>query len=200
MRFEIKIIEWLQSFSSPWLDVIAKITSYFFTYPAIILVAIVLFFFYNKRFAIWFVFAEAVASILQFFVKLLIARPRPYAVSDSIVNIYQALGNSFPSGHSVAAIGVALAIGFALRRSFGTWRGKFSYAGLALYLILCVINRMYLGQHFLTDVVGGFLLGLCICWIVLLAIPGLVKTEYNPIIKINFTKGKAHENSSIKVE
>lgn len=200
MKFEIKIIEWLQSFSSPGLDLVSKIFSYFFTYPAVVIVAVSLFLFYNKRLAIWFVFAEAVSAILQFLIKFLIARPRPYLVSDSVINIYQAIGNSFPSGHSVMTIGIALVIGFVFRKNLSSIGGKFLYAGLAFYLVSCMFNRMYLGQHFLTDIIGGFWLGICVFWILLLSIRGISQLEYNPIIKIKLSKVKRNEKSSIDAE
>jgi len=36
-----------------------------------------------------------------------------------------------------------------------------------LALLMCILNRMYLGQHYLTDCIGGFLIAFIIGFIVI---------------------------------
>jgi membrane-associated phospholipid phosphatase len=70
------------------------------------------------------------------------------------------LGNAFPSGHATQTIGfygmlaAVLIIWYAprLRRSF--------VIGAALVTIVVGASRLYLGVHWLTDVLGGYALGL----------------------------------------
>ena len=159
MRAEIDFIVWLQSFSSPVLDVVAKITSYFFNYPMAVLVALLFFFLYDKKYGIFFGIVTAVSAGIQFCLKLLFNRPRPYLASVEVQNIYQALGSSFPSGHSVTAMGIALFVGLVVFKSHLSKTKKgLIYGGLAVYLLLNLLNRTYLGQHYLTDIFAGFAL------------------------------------------
>jgi membrane protein DedA with SNARE-associated domain/membrane-associated phospholipid phosphatase len=89
-------------------------------------------------------------------VKLLVGRPRPpVALATS-----QFRGLAFPSGHatlSVAVWGMLAAVGAA---STGRWSRKVSaWAGAFLLAALIGLSRLYLGAHWLTDVLGGWALG-----------------------------------------
>lgn len=86
------------------------------------------------------------------FLKLAFARPRPelgYFVESSL---------SFPSGHaasSVASFGLMIFVLWRVR-----WIGGFS-AGLvaATIIFLIGLSRVYLIEHYLSDVLGGYLIG-----------------------------------------
>lgn len=64
---------------------------------------------------------------------------------------------SFPSGHSVTAFALA----YVLSQTYPKWSPLF-YA----LATLVAFSRVYLGSHFLSDVVAGAALGLCAGWIV----------------------------------
>jgi membrane-associated phospholipid phosphatase len=74
--------------------------------------------------------------------------------------------SSFPSGHTAAAIALygALAV-IAVRVSTRIWLQSLALV-VAVMLPLCVaFARLYRGMHFLTDVMGGALLGLTWLWV-----------------------------------
>ncbi len=87
--------------------------------------------------------------------KLLFHHPRP---SEAIIAIPDSY--SFPSGHAVAAS--ALYITLALLAARGERRQRprpfLVWAGI-LTALLVAWSRVYLGVHYLSDVVGGLLLG-----------------------------------------
>jgi undecaprenyl-diphosphatase len=95
------------------------------------------------------------ASAACWLVKLLIARPRPPVEIQRTLEV----DYSFPSGHvtgttalmGMVLVAVSLSAGCALTK----WIG-----GLAVAVVLMVaVSRLYLGVHWLSDVVAGILLG-----------------------------------------
>ena len=87
--------------------------------------------------------------------KLVFQHPRPTAAIIAIPDSY-----SFPSGHAVAAS--ALYITLALAAATGERRlrpRRVLVWGGVLIAVLVAWSRVYLGVHYLSDVVGGLLLG-----------------------------------------
>lgn len=90
--------------------------------------------------------------------KLLIDRPRPPADLVGLAHLPGGLG--FPSGHAfqslvVFGILIYLASVFISR----VWLRRFVQASLALLVLAIGVSRVYLGAHWPSDVLGGYLLG-----------------------------------------
>jgi undecaprenyl-diphosphatase len=95
------------------------------------------------------------AQVLNSALKLVFMRQRPLAV----VTLLPGQAWSFPSGHamvSLAAYGFLAYLGWRLLR--GGWRWLWVGA-LALLILLIGLSRLYLGVHYATDVVAGYLAG-----------------------------------------
>ncbi len=96
--------------------------------------------------------------ITNLFLKVAIARPRPYTDTDSVfydlwltVNQHTESDKSFPSGHMTAACASMTALVILAR----PWQKLLA----ALFAILMGISRIYLVVHFPSDVLGGLIVG-----------------------------------------
>lgn len=118
-----------------------------FILPLAIIGALCLF----RRFwaALYFAIASVLSAGLVQLLKNLYERPRP---EDILVT---ADIGSFPSGHTANAATMAVVLGFILRR-FWVWM-----AGI-LYTVAMLLSRNYLGAHWLSDTLGGLVLGVAV--------------------------------------
>ncbi|MET9532722.1 MULTISPECIES: phosphatase PAP2 family protein [unclassified Streptomyces] len=97
-----------------------------------------------------------VAQLLRYGVMSLVARARP-PVGDWAT---QATGWSFPSGHTTtSAVTAGLLIAAVLLRA--PHGRRTIAAGIGCWAVLVGLSRVYLGVHWSTDVVGGWLFALC---------------------------------------
>lgn len=95
--------------------------------------------------------------------KHLVQRPRPYLMVDGLHPLVPPPDpNSFPSGHTCAALAAALSWRYALPRRW------MRVSGLVLAALMG-FSRLYVGVHFPTDVLVGGAVGALCAWAVWLA-------------------------------
>jgi undecaprenyl-diphosphatase len=113
---------------------------------------------------VWAVIMAYGAILFNSLLKVFLHRPRP----DIIEITYKKFnGYSFPSGHTFGSTMVYGLFAYAIT---GLLSSPWDYlvAGILVLLILLVgISRVYLGAHFPSDVVAGWLLGLAAIAVVL---------------------------------
>ncbi len=113
----------------------------------------------TRRFGTAMLFGVAIGALFtNLFLKVVIARPRPYADENSIFyQLWLMMGQhmesdkSFPSGHTTAAFSTMTAL-------FFTGNKRYSWTAF-IFAILMGISRIYLVVHFPSDVLGGIIVG-----------------------------------------
>lgn len=109
-------------------------------------------------------------------------RPRPTVVPHLRV----VLTTSFPSGHAMESAIVYLTLAAILMRASETRLTKLYILGIAVLLTTLVgISRVYLGVHYPTDVIGGWIVGFMwasVCWLVAQRFEGIthIQAEKHP--------------------
>lgn len=99
-------------------------------------------------------------SFLSFLTKLVIRRPRPNHPAITVAAARLG-GTSFPSGHVLNYMGVYGFLAFLIHTWLRPAALRRALVGALLSLIALVgPSRIYLGHHYLTDVLASYLLGL----------------------------------------
>lgn len=105
---------------------------------------------------------SAIGYALMVGLKHVVARPRP-PVADRLIDIDTF---SFPSGHAMMSMIVYCLLGAALYRTVPWVRAHAAVLVLApLWSVAVGCTRVYLGVHWTTDVIAGWLIGAA--WVVL---------------------------------
>ena len=137
-------------------QVVAVVLGPWMVRGGLLVLALVLYLRGLRRTATWLLLAAVLSLAGSTAVKILIERPRPvFAEPISAVG-----GYGFPSGHATAAgmaatVLAVLAVAVVRRRLL---RSTVIMTGWAL-AALVALDRVFLGVHYLSDVVGGLLLG-----------------------------------------
>lgn len=115
--------------------------------------------------AIYFLAATALSGLIVQVLKNAFGRARP---DDFLLQIGSP---SFPSGHSANAATLAVLVGLLL----GRW---WVWVAGAVYTVMMALSRTYLGVHWVTDTLGGVLVGAGIAFILWAPFASRIKKEW----------------------
>lgn len=127
------------------------------TIPVVVLSAVMLLILYlftkKKRDVIFFVAVSLCSVTLNVLLKSYFERERP-----SIIEMIEETGFSYPSAHAMAAFTLYGAVTFLLWRHLKKRKSRRFLVGAAASIILLMgFSRIYLGVHYPSDVIGGYL-------------------------------------------
>lgn len=124
----------------------------------------------RNKFIVPFWITLAGSSLLTVVAKAIIQRERP----GGLLPIVTEHSFSFPSGHAAISFAFFGYLAYFLVKNQTKWRYKINNIFFCVIAVLLVgLSRLYLGVHFLSDVLGGYLIGLI--WVII----GITITEWS---------------------
>ncbi len=159
LQWGINVVLWLQQ-ASPALDIPFKL----FTYMGDEIFYLIFF-----PFIIWcvdfrFGIRLTILFLINFYVnglaKLLADQPRPFQLDSRVQSLVKESTGGFPSGHTqnTFVVWAYLAIFF---------KQKWLWAIAVIIMIMVPISRLYVGVHFPTDLLGGYIIGIIVLFLYL---------------------------------
>ena len=108
--------------------------------------------------------------------KLAFHRPRPQ------MPVYAVNTFSFPSGHATISVAFYGFAGYLLIRFIRDWNKRVNLFFLTIFIIIAIgFSRLYLGEHYLSDVLSGYLVGAM--WLIMV---------------ISFSEWRGYQEKSVK--
>jgi len=127
----------------------------------------------NKKISLLIWINLGISALLNQILKHIIQRPRP-----TEFRIIDERGYSFPSGHSMVS---AAFYGFLIYLIYKNVKNKYLKCGLiaalSLLIVLIGTSRVYLGVHYTSDVLAGFLIAISYLIIFTTAICSYIKED-----------------------
>ncbi len=165
--FDTTLNLWLQSWSAPGLTKSMNIVSLLGYSHACIALAAIVAYAWTRRAGVALVVIVALTAGLTDIAKATWRAPRPESVDARVqhLSFWQLRPGpdtaseadaedrfGFPSGHVAGTTTLALGIASVARR-------RWAWVSAGAWIALMAVSRMYLGRHFLGDVLGGFVMG-----------------------------------------
>jgi len=142
----LSIMKWVSYITAGWRSALLVIAG-----------SIIVWWRLGKREAIMMTVA-GLGSLLDSVFKIMVERPRP---TPDLVQVWVAeQSSSFPSGHAFyAMLFLGLAVYYAFAYMHRSDLRTLIMASLIILILLIGASRVYLGAHWLSDVIGGYISG-----------------------------------------
>ncbi len=147
----VNVVLWFQQFS-PTLDLPFKALTFMGNEEFFLLLLPLVYWCLDRRSGARLTVLFLFSAYLNSAAKVLAGQPRPFAYDVRVRQLVEAVGGGLPSGHTQNAVVVWGYLASAFQR---TW--LWVMAGLLMVFI--PLSRIYLGVHFPTDLLGGYLIG-----------------------------------------
>lgn len=147
----VEVILWLQQFS-PGLDAPFRALTFLGEETFLMPLVFLLYWSVDRRTGARLALAFLLSAHVNSVAKTLAGQPRPFDYDLRVRQFAPATGGGLPSGHTQNAVVVWGYLASRLRRPW-------AWGTAGLLAVLVPLSRLYLGVHFPTDLVGGYLLG-----------------------------------------
>lgn len=155
--FDDKIYQFIISFQNDTLTNIMKVITSFANPLTIVSLCLIslLSLIWKYKASIYLIIVTIISTVFNFLIKNIVLRTRP-----DHLRLIEETGYSFPSGHAMGSIAFYGFIIFLLSKSKINKNLKiFLSVIIGITIFLIGISRIYVGVHYPSDIIGGFLLG-----------------------------------------
>ena len=182
LPFDLKSYQELQEQASPLFGGLMKGVSALgelTTAMALTAIAMATFALRGQWFEAIFILATTSNVLLAFALKEIIRRVRPFPVAENASGLIQSINQySYPSGHVLFFV---VFFGFFAYLAWRHYTGSLRAIVIAICLALIVLigpSRVFLGEHWASDVVGSYIIGTIWLFIMILAYQWSVRRKY----------------------
>jgi undecaprenyl-diphosphatase len=177
-RFDHAVLLWLNGRATPWLDQAAlEVTALGDTLVVMLLtvVSATLLWVVGQRAYAWLVMlAVGGAAVINPTLKAIFGRERPRVFEWVVPNGTSSA--AYPSGHALMSMVTLVTLAFIVHRlSAARWTSVLAMVVAGVLILLIGLSRLYLGVHYPSDVLAGYVVGFAwavFCALAVEALPG----------------------------
>jgi membrane-associated phospholipid phosphatase len=170
LQWGISVILGIQSLINPTLTTFVYAINFTGTENFYIVALCVFFWCLDRRTGARLMFLFVLSAFLNAIVKVWAGQPRPFQYDSRVQELFEAPGFGFPSQHTQYTVVVWGLLAIRFRRAW-------LWALAGVLLVFVPLSRLYLGVHFPTDLLGGYVFGAVLLPLFLWLAPGAAATR-----------------------
>jgi len=148
-------------------DLFFSVLSLVGSFEIVSIILLILWAFIRKLRFIFVLFLFGFFHLLELYGKAFVAHPGPpylffrYDIPFQFPTSYVQPGSSYPSGHLARTLFLSTILIFIIYhlKKLSKVQKRLIYLAIVIFAGLMFVSRIYLGEHWLSDVIGGSILG-----------------------------------------